>query len=112
MIWDSAGNRGDSYATSTILTGVWYHLVVTHDGSNLKLYIDGVLEATVSTPAFGSYPAPSMPFALGAASWATNSTSTAHDGMLAKCGLWDVALTDAEVLALYNGGNGLNFADI
>jgi hypothetical protein len=96
----------------TVSTGVWCHFVLTHDGSQVKFYLDGVQIGSQSTPSFSSYPSFLMPLALGVGSWATTSTSTAHDGMLAKCGLWDVALTGSEINTLYNSGDGLNYADL
>lgn len=32
--------------TTTIQTGVWYVITVTHSGSEVNIYIDGVLDAT------------------------------------------------------------------
>lgn len=31
-------------STTTPITGVWYHLVGTYDGTNIRLYVNGVLE--------------------------------------------------------------------
>jgi hypothetical protein len=35
--------------------GNWHHLVATYDGTNLRLYIDGVLVSTLATSLVGSY---------------------------------------------------------
>lgn len=112
FIWDRENNAFSANSTTLISTGQWYHFVATHDGNNLKLYIDGALEATVPTPSAGAYSDQLIPLALGVGSWATTSSSLAHDGMLAKCGVWDVALTGSEVHTLYNSGNGLNYDDL
>ena len=43
------GNDGAGVRSNTILlTGQWYHVAVTWDGSNVKIYIDGVLDNTVA----------------------------------------------------------------
>ncbi|MBK6724215.1 MAG: hypothetical protein IPG58_13410 [Acidobacteria bacterium] len=38
----------DLPSTTTLTTGVWYHFAGTYDGSQMKLYINGVNEGTVS----------------------------------------------------------------
>ena len=45
------GAGADQFATSgnTYNDGSWYHIMVTNDGSNLRLYIDGVHEAVKPT---------------------------------------------------------------
>lgn len=110
-IFNTSGTFYPADSTTTATTGNWYHITATHDGSNLKIYVNGVLEDTTPTPAF-DYSNQLMPLALGAGSWTLGNNGLAHDGMLAKCGVWDVALTGSEINTLYNSGNGLNYADL
>ncbi len=43
QIFDSGGNT-QTISSSTISTGVWTHIVVTHDGTNDRIYINGSLD--------------------------------------------------------------------
>ena len=41
------GNDGFNVHGNTLLqTGQWYHVVGTWDGSNIRIYVDGVLDNT------------------------------------------------------------------
>lgn len=40
-----------TYSTSTIPVGVWTHVGVTYDGTNVRLYVNGVLETTKAVTA-------------------------------------------------------------
>lgn len=42
------GNPIKLNGTTTLVTGKWYHVAGVYDGSSLKIYIDGVLEASMS----------------------------------------------------------------
>lgn len=41
----TGGNR-DTFGTTNIADNNWHHVAVTYDGTNSKLYVDGVLEKT------------------------------------------------------------------
>lgn len=82
--------------------GVWTHLVGTYDGETLKLYVNGAIAATDTTPSgdlwgnvsnlfIGSY--------TGGCHWL--------DGGLDELGIWDDALSETDVQRLYTtyGGN-------
>jgi hypothetical protein len=42
--WDRSWNAINS--TTTVVNDQWYHVAMTYDGTNIKLYLDGQLEAT------------------------------------------------------------------
>lgn len=42
------GSEQHVVSPSTISTGVWHHIAMTYDGSNIRLFIDGNLEITSS----------------------------------------------------------------
>ncbi len=54
-----------NYAMSTTLTGTgtWYHVVGTYDGTNLRIYVNGVLEATTASSL--SMPGNALPLRIG-----------------------------------------------
>ncbi|HIE78547.1 MAG TPA: tandem-95 repeat protein, partial [Candidatus Thioglobus sp.] len=97
----------------TINDGLWHHIVVTWDYSegetgSAAIYVDGV-KATVET----SYRARTVDKStdklyLGKAeAWEAQND---FDGNIDEVGIWDKALSDVEVAALYNASSGLNAA--
>jgi len=84
-------------------TDTWYHLVGVRSNGLLKIYINGsvdcVSETTDNTPIPGG-----SPISLGQNADGTYGPFT---GALDAVGIWNRALSDAEVAALYNNGNGL-----
>lgn len=50
--WQSAGSDGDGVmrtADGTITSGSWYHVAVTWDGTNQRIYVNGAQEASAGT---------------------------------------------------------------
>jgi hypothetical protein len=85
---------------STPPFGVWIHLAVTYDGTNLKVYLNGVLENTV---ACGTQNVGNAPLIT------TNSYSptTGFDNSpMAQFTMWNIALTAAEIKELAAGISG------
>jgi hypothetical protein len=94
-----------SYFTSntSINYNVWTHLSATYDGQNIKIYINGTLDA--SYPYVSSVPINSGAILfgkqLGTGVFADNFNML---GKLDDIGIWNRALTTAEIQALYNQG--------
>lgn len=96
---------------NTILTSTaWQHWVATYDGSgnpdNIKIYINGVQVGDLSSTT-GTYTAMQntiAPLFIGKAGNLAN-------GKIDEVGIFNVALTDAEILSIYNATavvNGIN----
>lgn len=49
MKGDGFGNSNEFYGNTTIQTNTWYHVAFTIDNSNLKLYLNGVLEGSMNS---------------------------------------------------------------
>ncbi|MGW2477095.1 LamG-like jellyroll fold domain-containing protein [Streptomyces sp. NPDC001665] len=80
--------------------GHWYHLVGVRSGDQIKLYVDGKLASTA--PA-GSADVSSGALSVGRAKWSGNNTDF-WNGSVDQVQVFDKALTDQEVTALYDGG--------
>ncbi|OKJ69944.1 LamG-like jellyroll fold domain-containing protein [Streptomyces sp. CB02460] len=80
--------------------GHWYHLVGVRSGDLIKLYVDGKLASTA--PA-GSADVSSGALSVGRAKWSGNNTDF-WNGSVDQVQVFDKALTDQEVTALYDGG--------
>jgi len=79
-------------------SNIWYHVVGTYDGSNIKLYVDGNLEATVAqTGTIRASTAENLKIG-------NNGYNEYLDGNISNVSLYDKTLTSTEVLKLYNGG--------
>jgi hypothetical protein len=79
----------------------WHHYVAVYDGGEAasddraKLYIDGASVGTVNGTPAASYTATADPFTVGAPGGYEGSLSP--HGLFAHVGVWDVALTAAQV---------------
>jgi hypothetical protein len=77
----------------------WYHVAATHDGTTLKLYVNGNIADT--DPAAGYVRTNTYPVAFGKASYGTTYAGEYFDGILDEVCIYNRALTDAEIQCLY-----------
>jgi hypothetical protein len=85
--------------TYNISIGTWYHLVATWDGTNIRLYVNGVLESTSSDLSSKTWNTSSSTLDIGGYS-GNSSTSTNCD--ISNTRIYhDKALTSAEVKQNY-----------
>jgi len=75
--------------TSGLADGKWHHAAATYDQTNLKLYIDGKLEATFASTA--SLNTQTGGFKIGDRSGAN------WEGQIGRVSIWDAALTPAQI---------------
>ncbi len=85
-------------STTTIVAGSWYHLVGTYDGSQAKLYVNGVLEGTGNGAATIDS---TFPLRIGR----LNSGSEPFLGQVDEVSLFNVVLPAARI-ATRHGLNG------
>ena len=74
----------------------WYFAAMTYDGLELKIYVDGNLDASKAVPGAIDYMDLQFRFgthAAGGSRWL--------DGILDEVGIWNRAMTDDEVMATY-----------
>ena len=82
----------------------WHHVVLTHDGSTLRVYLDGSLGASASKSGHAYSTANEYERKIGN----RGAGSFAWDGKMDEVYFWeDRVLTDDEVSDLYNSGTGL-----
>jgi len=92
----SEGGHGNLY-TSVIALSTWYHVVITFDGSNSAIWLDGVLDDTSS----GSVTNMNS-FNMGLSDAGTFPANAFFSQFL----LYSRKITDAEIATLYNSGSG------
>jgi hypothetical protein len=105
---NTAGNIGLS--KTVIADNTWYHLAFVFDGKatgteKLKLYVNGVLESSTTHPA-AAVDKSTAPLWVGELDAARGF---AWDGVIDEVGIWNVALTAAEVTQVMTEGKAKLF---
>jgi hypothetical protein len=92
-------NNNSIIATHAIDTNRWYHIGVTFDGTNYKLYIDGILDKTTSgvNPALNT-----VDYIIGAMSQNTNTPYNYYNGYADELRIWNVSLTVDQIRQMMN----------
>jgi hypothetical protein len=108
-LWDNHSNGIVLTGTSVLDDGDWHHIVAVRDGSanKNKLYVDGVLENSADISysyTFKSDVQPN-PINLGYIKRATSSEEYHFIGGIDEVGIFDKALSAAEITSFYNNGN-------
>ena len=89
------GQNADVAGNTNINDGNWHHIAVTYDGTTVKLYVDGNLDAsgtpTLNTQLTGSYYLGKDP----GSNWKLN-------GSIDEVRVWNVARTQAQIQANMN----------
>ena len=84
--------------------GGWYHVVMTFDGTNLKLYVNGDLKDTNSNSNYSTTDQTGV-FSIGRRA---DTQTLYYNGKIDEVTLWNTALSASAVTALYNSGSGLS----
>jgi len=89
-----------------ILDNTWHHVAVVYDGYYMTSYVDGV---AITTPVAqtGNIVSGSDNFIFG-----KYNTGNWFKGRMDEFGIWERALSQAEITNLVNGGTGITWTDI
>ena len=95
------GSVGVCSSINSTTNNAWHHHIYTYDGNIIEHYVDGILDLSIagsgnianntSTMNFGKY-----------IYYGGNTHHFFYNGILDDIGIWDRALTQEEVLNLYN----------
>ena len=90
-----AGESGGCYVDSnaTVVTNKWYDIVTTHDNATLKIYINGILDNSVSCGAV-------IPAAITVGSYSSDRNEM-FNGIIDDVRIYNRALSAQEVQQLY-----------
>lgn len=105
------GNRRFIQSTTNPQAGVWYHVACVFDGTlnadNMKLYVNGTLEAKATTQTSNNINHNSRKInsftnvsKLYAGRWAFSSSTRNFNGLLDELSIWSSALTAAEIASI------------
>lgn len=95
---------GLAVSGSAVPLNAWSHLAVTYDGTNVRYYLNGVLDGTVASAAF---PSSTNAARIGA----RTSGSLWFTGSLDEVAVYDHALTVAQISRHYQAGPAANSKD-
>jgi len=98
--FNSPGGGTDFANSTTIMqAGVWYHVVGTHDGTNIKLYVNGQVEGTGTA---------TFPIDYGTTPLYFGSSQVPFggyfSGVLDETSIYGRALSASEILTIYDAG--------
>ena len=93
----------DDLKSNTIIPlNTWSHIVATHNGNILKVYLNGTIDG--NKPSLLSSTSSSGASRIGKGSWYDQNGFEMFSGIIDDIRIYNRALTDTEVLALYNEG--------
>jgi hypothetical protein len=99
----TATNMVSSDVLGSPVTGTWYFLTATFDGSNMVMYVNGVLQGTTTATAI---PAEStFPYSVGSGSAGVYPVN----GLISDVAVYNQVLTANQALGLYAAGVGLRY---
>ncbi|HEU5315291.1 MAG TPA: PA14 domain-containing protein, partial [Chloroflexota bacterium] len=101
---DRGATNGITSAAGVVPLNQWAHVVATGDASGLKLYVNGVLKASNSTP-YGSAPG-GVPLYIGA----TPAFGEYFSGVLDEVAIYSGALSGGQVQAHFDTGSAVRGA--
>jgi hypothetical protein len=104
------GEVNDVSGIATIPTGVWTHVAISYDGTNVNLYVNGVLDV--------SAPLPNGPAQTTGFEWSMSNTSgdpatrEPFAGEIDEVKVWNVARSAADIRADLNNCAGWQTASL
>jgi hypothetical protein len=114
LLWSAAtehflffsGNESVDLITSkdTFAAGGFYFVAATYDGSTFQLFVNGVLEGSLSESKTVSYP--SNPWMIGSTqpSFISQGYARTFNGIIDEVQAYSVALSQSQIQAIYNAG--------
>jgi hypothetical protein len=103
MVFGSSGHINIASGNTNLVANIWTHIAVTLTSSQLKIYINGQLDATVSQ-SFNGFSNP-LYGTIGVDRTSQSATGNKWlDGQMSKFRVYDTALTGVQIEALYSEG--------
>ncbi len=96
-------------STTTLSTNTWYHVLGTFSPTNnVKIYINGELEATSTHPATNGCENTDTPIYIG---WVASGGGY-FSGQISNVAVWDAELTQADITSIHSGGKGIDLQNV
>jgi len=104
----ASGTEFQANGITPVLDGQWHHVMAVYDGSRIRLYVDGQLDAAATTGG-AVLRTNADPVYIG--SRADNLTGRAWNGQIDEVRIYNRALTDSERLWLSEGDSFVRVPD-
>jgi hypothetical protein len=101
VMYIGGGQRSNCIPKTILTDGVWSHIVGTYDGTDIKLYVDGVLQDTDTFAGTIEYSSTTTPLCFGLNPASSSCTGGNYPGSMDDVRLYNRAISQAEVTALY-----------
>jgi hypothetical protein len=108
-ICDASGFNSSTCTGTTMVDGNVYHIVFTWDGSTIRGYVNGTADAAAVVSQTHNATSTGFNFILGRGFNGVDYTNFGYEGWMDAVGVWNRALTAAEVTTLYNSGAGKQY---
>lgn len=95
----NASSQVATSGTTAMVIGQWHHIAGVYDGSDIRVYLDGVEENSAALT--GNITSTTVPVRIGMGSGAVGEEPM--DGDLGHCAIWDTDLTPGEIKSLSEG---------
>ena len=106
----SGGVATSIQGVTAINDGNWHHVAATFEPSTaLKVYIDGILDATNTTSIPATIDNDAADFVIGAF---YNTSSFNYAGKVCEVAVWNSTLSAANVLTIFNNGRPADLTDL
>jgi len=94
------GSTKIAVGTTTLVVGTWHHIAGVYDGTDIRVYCDGIEEAV--TPATGNMSSTTAPVRIGAGSGGAG-TEDPMDGDIGHCAIYGIGLAAGSIKSLASG---------
>lgn len=105
LLGHTAGSQGHHTSTGTYAPDRFYNVAVTYDGTTLRLYVDGMLDSSVNIGKSIMYSTEQAVIGSNAKIFRDVGFFRTWQGVIDELELYDRALSDSEILAIFNAGS-------
>ena len=102
LVFLATGAFNQGVGNAVLTDGNWHHVGFSQNGTNISLYVDGVLDTSTTMGSVPSYDVS----AVGAIGYDRRDNDRHFSGSIDEVGVWDTALSASDFAQLYNSGVG------
>ena len=95
-LWDGSTGIGTGNGNINVTDDNWHYVVGVYDGTNMMVYVDGVLDQTVSVGIIMAPINTSSPSSIGCQPSMTNHPDNFY-GLIDQVSVWNTALSQSEI---------------
>jgi hypothetical protein len=106
LIRSNGGTLAQALALTAINDNLWHNVVFTRDPSNIRVFVDGILEVTTGFSGAGTLNNTNV---MGAGCWVSvpnSNVATFYSGKMSDLATWRRVLSGAEITAIHTAGVG------